>query len=78
MVPLYRPIADFQEGRTGMPILANASVNFECEFTNSIDEATHRIFFGRVVDIRESGEQATLLYCTLLHGSPISARTCAL
>ncbi|MXN52772.1 FMN reductase [Shinella sp. AETb1-6] len=54
---------DWREGITGIPVLANASVSFECEFTNAVDEATHRILFGRVIDIRENEEQATLLYC---------------
>jgi len=49
--------------RTGAPILADASVSFECELTNSVDQATHRILFGRVVEIRENEEVATLLYC---------------
>jgi flavin reductase len=54
---------DWREGITGVPVLANASVSFECELTNAVDEATHRVFFGRVIDIRENEEQATLLYC---------------
>lgn len=53
----------WRESLTGVPILTNASVSFECELTNAVDEATHRIFFGRVIDIRENKEQATLLYC---------------
>jgi flavin reductase len=28
-----------------------------------VDEATHRILFGRVINIRENEEQGTLLYC---------------
>lgn len=56
-------IGDWREGLTGVPVLANASVSFECELTNAVDEATHRIFFGRIVDIRENEERATLLYC---------------
>lgn len=61
---------DWREGITGVPVLANASVSFECELTNAVDEATHRIFFGRVIDICENEEQATLLYCMrrYLHG----------
>lgn len=54
---------EWREGLTGVPVLANASVSFECQFTNAVDEATHRILFGRVIDIRENEEQATLLYC---------------
>lgn len=56
-------LGEWREGLSGFPVLANASVSFECEFTNAIDEATHRIIFGRVIDIRENEEQATLLYC---------------
>ena len=56
-------IGDWREGLTGAPILADASVSFECELTNAVDEATHRILFGRVIDIRENEERATLLYC---------------
>lgn len=56
-------IGDWSEGLSGAPVLANASVSFECELTNAVDEATHRIFFGRVIDMRENAERATLLYC---------------
>lgn len=54
---------DWREGLTSVPILTNASVSFECELNNAVDEATHRILFGRVIDIRENEKQATLLYC---------------
>lgn len=54
---------EWREGLTGSPVLANASVSFECELTNAVDEATHRILFGRVIDICENEKQATLLYC---------------
>jgi hypothetical protein len=30
---------------------------------NAIDEAIRRVFFGRLIDIRENGAQATLLGC---------------
>ncbi|TXI11339.1 MAG: FMN reductase [Rhizobium sp.] len=56
-------LGEWREGLTGVPVLADASVSFECELTNAVDEATHRILFGRVVDILENEEQATLLYC---------------
>ena len=58
------------EGINGVPVLTTASVSFECELTNSVDEATHRILFGRVLNIRENDQQATLLYCSrrYLHG----------
>jgi flavin reductase len=49
-------------GATGVPVLANASVRFECELTSAVDQATHRILFGRVVDVQENTDTATLLY----------------
>ena len=54
---------DWNVGLTGVPVLTTASVSFECVLTNAVDEATHRILFGRVIDIRENEKQATLLYC---------------
>ncbi len=54
---------DWISGLTGVPVLTNASVSFECEMTNTADEATHRVLFGRVIDVRENAEKATLLYC---------------
>lgn len=56
-------VGEWSEGQTGVPVLVNASVSFECELTNAVDEATHRVLFGRVIDIRENAEKATLLYC---------------
>jgi flavin reductase len=54
---------DWREGLTGVPVLESASVSFECELINAVDQATHRVLFGRVIDIRENEERATLLYC---------------
>lgn len=56
-------LGEWIDGLTGVPVLANASVSFECELTNALDEATHRVLFGRVINIRENERQATLLYC---------------
>lgn len=63
-------VGEWREGLSGAPVLVGASVSFECELTNAVDEATHRILFGRVIDVREHEEQATLLYCMrrYLHG----------
>lgn len=64
-----RPVADrfsvgqWIEGHTGTPVLADASVSFECQLTNVVDQATHRVLFGRVIDMRENMEEGTLLYC---------------
>ena len=54
---------EWRDGLTGVPVLSNASVSFECELTNAVDEATHRVLFGRVIDISENEERAALLYC---------------
>jgi len=56
-------LGEWTDGLTGVPVLADASVSFECELTKAADEATHRVLFGRVIDIRENERQATLLYC---------------
>lgn len=54
---------EWTEGLTGVPLLTDASVTFECERTNAVDEATHRVLFGRVINIRENARRSTLLYC---------------
>ncbi|WP_186450341.1 flavin reductase [Rhizobium sp. ERR 1071] len=53
----------WNEGIAGSPVLLSASVSFECELVNAVDEATHRILFGRVINLCENEERATLLYC---------------
>ncbi|MBO3761346.1 flavin reductase [Ciceribacter sp. L1K23] len=57
----------FAEGRwvdgiTGVPVLASALVSFECEITRAFDEGTHRVLFGRVLDIQSSENDSALLY----------------
>lgn len=54
---------EWDEGNTGSPVLLGASVSFECELVNAVDQATHRVMFGRVIGIRENEERAALLYC---------------
>jgi flavin reductase len=60
----------WRAGLTGVPVLAGASVSLECELVDAVDQATHRVLFGRVIDIRENAQRATLLYCMrrYLHG----------
>jgi flavin reductase len=50
------------DGRTGVPVLHDALVSFECELFRTFDEGTHRVLLGRVVDIREKEGQTGLLY----------------
>ncbi|MCD2182885.1 flavin reductase [Rhizobium sp. GN54] len=51
------------DGRTGAPVLADALVSFECELSHAFDEGTHRVLFGRVIDIRATDSDAALFYC---------------
>lgn len=53
----------WREGLTGVPVLADASVSFECELIDAVDQATHRVIFGRVINIRENDERASLIHC---------------
>ena len=46
---------------TGAPVLSNALVALDCELDSSLVKGSHRVFFGKVVDVRTtSGEP--LLY----------------
>jgi len=46
---------------TGCPILSNALVALDCQLDSSLVKGSHRVFFGKVVDVRTtSGEP--LLY----------------
>jgi len=46
---------------TGSPILSNALVALDCQLDSSLVKGSHRVFFGKVVDVRTtSGEP--LLY----------------
>ncbi len=52
------------EGKTDAPVLEDALVSFECELTRAFDEGTHRVLFGRVLNVRRSDQEAALLYCS--------------
>lgn len=41
-------------GRTGVPLLPNAVIAFECEAYGRHDGGDHEIFVGRVVELREN------------------------
>ena len=54
-------VGDWTTLSTGCPILSNALVALDCELDSSLVKGSHRVFFGKVVDIRTtSGEP--LLY----------------
>jgi flavin reductase (DIM6/NTAB) family NADH-FMN oxidoreductase RutF len=59
---------------TGSPILTNALVALDCQVDSSIVKGSHRVFFGKVVDIRTtSGEP--LIYTdrrfAIVHPEPL-------
>lgn len=59
---------------TGSPILTNALVALDCQVDSSVVKGSHRVFFGKVVDIRTtSGEP--LIYTdrrfAIVHPEPL-------
>lgn len=53
----------WQVGVTGVPLLADALVAFECRVVEEIPASTHNIFLCEVIDVTTSGEDASpLLY----------------
>jgi flavin reductase len=56
-------LGNWTEGLTGVPVLSTASVSFECELVDAVDQATHRVLFGRVISLRENDTMGSLLYC---------------
>jgi flavin reductase len=50
------------EGKTGLPLVADATAVFECALEASYDAGSHRIFIGRVVAAHK-GEAEPLVYC---------------
>jgi flavin reductase (DIM6/NTAB) family NADH-FMN oxidoreductase RutF len=54
-------VGDWTKLSTGAPILSNALVALDCQLDSSVVKGSHRVFFGKVVDVRTtSGEP--LLY----------------
>ncbi len=54
-------VGDWTRLATGSPILSNALVALDCQLDSSLVKGSHRVFFGKVVDVRTtSGEP--LLY----------------
>ena len=62
---------DWQEGKTGLPLVTDATAVFECETENSFDAGTHRIFIGRVIAAHK-GEAEPLVYCNRAYRRIIS------
>ena len=57
----------WEDGETGMPVLNDATANFECEIECSQDVGSHRIFIGRVINAKRNAVQP-LIYCNRAFG----------
>lgn len=60
-------VARFQQGAwttltTGSPVLDDALVSFDCEIENIHEVGTHSVFMCRVVAIKQSGQDESLVY----------------
>jgi flavin reductase len=53
---------DWTTLETGSPVLAGASVSFDCRVTQVTDVGTHHVLFCEVTDIAVSGEAQGLIY----------------
>ncbi|MFK0333544.1 flavin reductase [Rhizobium sp. NPDC090275] len=56
-------MGQWTEGKSGVPVLEDALVSFECELTHAVDQGTHRVLFGRVLGLCAGGNEEALLYC---------------
>jgi flavin reductase (DIM6/NTAB) family NADH-FMN oxidoreductase RutF len=50
------------DGKTGVPLLPNAVISFECEAHSRFDGGDHEIFVGRIVELHENRAR---------HGQPL-------
>lgn len=62
---------EWQEGRTGLPLVSEATAVFECETESSFDAGTHRVLIGRVVAAHK-GIAEPLVYCNRAYRRIIS------
>ncbi len=58
--------------KTGAPVLDGCMANFECATEQAFDAGDHRIFIGRVVQVRMDPDHAPLVF---LRGDYCEART---
>lgn len=54
--------AEWTTGVSGAPILAGAIVSFDCIVASTVDVGTHQVLFCSVLDVREGGDDAALIY----------------
>ena len=53
---------NWETGKTGLPIVTDATAVFECALEASHDAGSHRIFIGRVL-VAHKGSAEPLVYC---------------
>lgn len=49
-------------GKSGIPVLKDALASFECVLESFVEQGTHRVMFGRVIDVRTAEREDALLY----------------
>lgn len=54
--------ANWKTGPSGAPILAGASVSFDCEVARTFDVGTHDVFFCEVLAVECQFDPASLIY----------------
>jgi flavin reductase len=55
-------LGSWERGSIGSPILLEALATVQCTVHRQLDEGTHSVFIGKVVDVTSSPECAPLLY----------------
>lgn len=53
---------EWREGPAGIPILADSLANLVCRRTRTVDEGTHTLFFGEVLDVANHATIDPLLW----------------
>ena len=48
----FAAAGDWTTLSSGSPVLSDALVSLDCELDTTLERGTHRVFFGRVVDVR--------------------------
>lgn len=54
--------AQWHAGLTGVPVLADSLVAFECRLSHSVEIGTHRVLFCEVLAIAGGGAEEALIY----------------
>lgn len=72
-LPFEFALAHWMDGKTGAPILRDCVAAFDCVLQSSHGAGSHTVFFGRVLEVRESGSMP-LIYGRRSYGRPEAMR----